>query len=386
MNSDLLTRPRVDRSNQAATRRARPSVASWLSAQDRRVLGLWALAHIALLVLGWAAAWTQSTSKAHLPLLDYQNWDTVHYVNIAEHGYFGPRAGKTDAAFFPGYPVALAMTHAVIPNWTAAELVLSAVAGGVALVALGRLAGDSQAALYLLCAPAAVFLAVGYSESLFLALAVPAWSAARRRNWTAAAALALGAAFVRVDGLFLVPALGVMALTTERGVRSRVHALAWLATAATAPVDYFAYLHRHSGRWSTWWDVNQKGWDLHYVGFVTSFKNSYLGAFGHPYGAEFGYMEQLEIGCLFVIALAAIAQAATRRWAEAVYCGLAAVALGTSTWYQSVPRTLLVMFPIWVGLAQTSARWPVVGRAYLWASSPIAGVTALMFLSGRWAG
>ena len=39
--------------------------------------------------------------------------------------------------------------------------------------------------LYLLTMPAAVFLTVGYTESLYLALAIPAWRAAAGAGGTA---------------------------------------------------------------------------------------------------------------------------------------------------------------------------------------------------------
>ncbi|OEJ34937.1 hypothetical protein BGK67_29645 [Streptomyces subrutilus] len=74
----------------------------------------------------------------------------------------------------------------------------SFVAGGVAVLALARIArhhlphpdAGRRAVLFLLFSPCAVFLAAGYTEALFLALALPAWLAALRRNWPAAAVLA----------------------------------------------------------------------------------------------------------------------------------------------------------------------------------------------------
>jgi len=39
-----------------------------LDAEDRAALGLWLVAHLALLVLAWAAAWSFRISLAHAPL------------------------------------------------------------------------------------------------------------------------------------------------------------------------------------------------------------------------------------------------------------------------------------------------------------------------------
>jgi hypothetical protein len=68
-----------------------------------------------------------------------------------------------------------------------------------------------------------------------------------------------------------------------------------------------------------------------------------------------------------------------------VYCGLAALALGTQTWYQDCPRTLLVLFPVWIALAGLDARWTWVRYVYLSVSAPLAAVMALLFLSYQWA-
>ncbi len=58
------------------------------------------------------------------------------------------------------------------------------------MVSLARLARGRRAVLYLLTAPAAIFLMLGYAECLFLALAIPAWHAAARGRWWRAALLA----------------------------------------------------------------------------------------------------------------------------------------------------------------------------------------------------
>lgn len=107
---------------------------------------MWGLANVALLVLGWAAAWIGQAGKTHAPLGGvFEQWDAVILRGIAAHGYFGPHADPHAVAFFPGYPLALAAVHAVVRDWVLAELLLSGVAGAVALLALRRAAGASSA-------------------------------------------------------------------------------------------------------------------------------------------------------------------------------------------------------------------------------------------------
>jgi hypothetical protein len=365
---------------------------------DRAALGYWALAHVVLLMLAYAAAWIESGSTAHLPLISgFQHWDATLFIGIAAHGYFGFGSSANSTAFFPGFPLVLAAVHAFVRNWVASGLVVSLLAGGVAAVSITRLAGSSRAALYLITAPVAVFLTVGYSESLFLAFALPAWSAGRSGRWRRCGAFASLAAFTRPDGLFLIGALAIMALTRPEGVgnpaagprsrlRTRLSALSGVTLGVIGPGLYELYLWLRTNRWSAWADANQAGWGLHYVGPWQALKTSYWGAFGHAFSGEVDFMEQLEMACLAVILVAALVYAFRRRWPEAAYLALAAVAIGTQTWYQSTPRTLLVMFPIWISLARFAETRPWASHAYLGLSGSLAAVVGLLYLGGVWAG
>ena len=198
----------------AGTRWWRPA----LGAGDRAALGTWAALHLALFVLAWAAAWVYRTTPGHAPLTGvFEHWDAALLRNIAQYGYFSPHSTANNIAFFPGYPMTLAAAHLILPNWVLAELVVSGVAGCFVVVSLSRLASGRRAVLYLLTAPTVIFLMVGYTESLSLAFAIPAWHAAVRGRWWRAALLAGLSGLVRPDAAFLIPALAVMALTGPAG-------------------------------------------------------------------------------------------------------------------------------------------------------------------------
>jgi hypothetical protein len=376
---------------------ARPRGFLGLDADDRAALGLWAAAHVALLVLAWAAAWSFRTSLAHAPLTGgFEHWDAILLRNVAQYGYFGPHSTANNVAFFPGYPVTLAAAHLILRNWVLSELAVTAVAGCFAVVSLARLANGRRAVLYLLTTPAAIFLMVGYAEALFLALAIPAWHAATKGRWGRAALLAGLSGLVRPDALFLIPALVVLALIQPAGsaagqeqpraARSRLACAAAMCCAFAGPAVYEIYLKVAAGSWLAWSRAMQAGWDLHLTDPVQALRTTWAAAFKHGYGASTAFEFQLELAAMAVIVLAALAFACSRRWPEAVYCGLAAVALGTSTWYQGCPRTLLVLFPVFVALARLGSRRPWVTYAYLGISAPLAVVLGMMFLSGQWAG
>ncbi len=368
-----------------------------LSADDRTALGIWAAAHLALLALAWAAAWAFRATREHAPLTAaFDHWDTGLLRNIAQHGYFGPDSIANNAAFFPGYPAALAAGHLVLRSWVLSEIVVSGVAGCFAVVALARLAGGSRAVLYLIATPAAVFLTIGYAESLFLAFAIPAWHAAARGRWWLAALLAGLAGLVRPDALFLIPALAVMALTGYRGpgnwpppaatAGKRLANAATVCCALAGPAAYAAYLWLQTGSPLTWSTALRKGWGLRLSTPFQAARTTWWAAFQHAFGASTAFEFQLELGAMAAMVLATLAFACWRHWPEAVYCGLAVIALGTSTWYETGPRTLAILFPVFIALAAVDARRHWVRYLYFGVSGPLAVVLAMLYLSGQWAG
>ncbi|MFF2405397.1 mannosyltransferase family protein [Streptomyces sp. NPDC058092] len=384
----------------------------------------------------------------------WQRWDWWHYLHIAQDGYFpggsGPWISEWDnrEAFFPGFPYLLRAVHTIVPSWPAAGALISFVAGGIAVLALARIArlhlpprgagelpqknagqlpqetgqlpqknagqlpqetgqlpqegsaghpaqgnaghpaqenAGQRAALFFLLSPCAVFLAAGYTEALFLALALPAWLAAQRLNWPLAAALTCLATTVRVSGLFLAAALAVHFLATAR-TAAHWRRLPWLALPALPPLLYSWYLHTRTGDWMAWKHAEERGW---YRGFHTpweAWQNTWHAAFGHSQSTGYALMSQAELLTMLIgIGLCAVL-IRQRRWPEAVYIALTLWALGTSYWYTSIPRATLLWWPLWTGLAVWSLRRRHVRTAYLTVVAPLMTVFAVTFLSGRWAG
>jgi hypothetical protein len=148
---------------------------------DLEVLGLWLLTRAATLIVVAAGGWL-FVDEAVVPFLQrWEQWDVPHLVAVASSGYGTQPTGVPLEAFFPGLPLLLRALHTIGIDYLAAGLLISFVAGAIAVVALGRL-GDldggagvgRRAVLFMLLSPGAVFLAAGYTESLFHAFAIPA--------------------------------------------------------------------------------------------------------------------------------------------------------------------------------------------------------------------
>lgn len=366
-----------------------------LTPADLAVLRIWLISRCAVLALTWpAASILQGSSHASRPWLPlWQNWDAVRLQSIAQYGYFAPagHAIPNQIAFFPGFPIVLAAVHLVVRQWTVAGLLVSFVAGGVAMVALGRLAdldyapgSGSRAVLYLVASPAAIFLAAGYAESLFLAIALTSWLAARSGRWTLAVLLAGLTCVIKVNGLFLCAALAVLIIQRARGKRLR--SLAAFVPALLPLTAFEVYLRLRTGDWLAWQHAEKAGWQRQLTNPLDTFRTTWTAGFSREFAAPVNFVFQLEILAVLVGIVATAALLWRRRWPEAVYAGLTILALATSIWYESVPRALLLVWPIWCGLAAAAGRRAWIGQLYLAVSIPVSASIGLLFLTGNWAG
>jgi hypothetical protein len=174
-------------------------------------------------------------------------WDAVWYLRVADSGYGGSEAR---AAFFPLYPLLVRTLATPFGASPAALLVAAyAVALGAFLAALNLLyrlvaleLGPPLArpALLLLAVfPAALYFGAPYAESLFLALSVGAFYAARTSRWAGAGACAAAAAATRNSGVLLMLPLAIVWWSSrERDARGA----AWLLLAPLGLGAYALYL------------------------------------------------------------------------------------------------------------------------------------------------
>ncbi|HEY3604773.1 MAG TPA: mannosyltransferase family protein [Sporichthyaceae bacterium] len=372
-------------------------------ASDATALRLWALSRVAVFALVSAAGWLFADRAARTPVryLDrWTQWDTLHYVTIAHWGYGGGPAGPQVPleAFFPGFPLTMRAVHLLFGvGYVVAGLGISLVAGGLATVALARLAADEvgggtagdllaeRTVLLFLLAPSAIFLAAAYTEALFLAFALWAWWFARRGNWLAAGLLAAGASATRITGLFLALALVVEFLTARDGRRRWAQA-PWLALAFAPIAGYFTYLHHRTGDWHAWQHAEAKGWyrDFHWP--WQALKITWHNAHGGNQTTDFEWMFRAEILAVAIGIALLVWLVRHRRWGEATYIALQLYAFTTGMWFFSVPRATLLWWPLWTGLAAWSLRRPAVLQGYLAVFAPFSVVLTLLFCTGRWAG
>jgi hypothetical protein len=205
---------------------------------DARVAGL-VLAFKALLLLYAVQAfvvWKNERAGSFYDWLAVWNrWDAPHYLDLARAGYVSGGVEARWIVFFPLYPWLVRAAALLLRDELLAAFFVSgvaSVAAGLLLYRLARADGEPEevargAVFYLLVFPTAYFLHIGYNESLFLALVLGAFLAARARLWWAAGLLGFLAALTRINGVVLLPALACEAWGEYRGAGRRARA-GWL--------------------------------------------------------------------------------------------------------------------------------------------------------------
>jgi hypothetical protein len=355
-----------------------------LSRDDRWALGTWAGTRLGVIAVSLtvAALWSFGDFKDSF-LGRWTQWDVDLFIEIAKYGYRGDPGRPPDAglpAFFPGLPLLLRAVHVAVPSWQLSALLISFAAGTVAMVALARIGGEGtgpKAVLAILLSPYAVFLFAGYSETLFLAFALPAWLLARQRRWEVAALCAMSAASVRITGIFLAVALIVEFLVRDRRWRLGP----WLTLPLLPVLAYSLYQWRRTGDPLAWQHAQQAGWGR---SMVWPWK-----ALHTTWNAAFGVQDQFTGAFRVELVAAAAGVALTgwllvrRRWAEAAYVGLPMVSLLTSAFYLSIGRAALLWWPLWLAIG-TARR--AVYVAVLLVFVPLLVEEIVLFTSGSWAG
>jgi hypothetical protein len=361
-------------------------------------------------------------------------WDGVWYLVIARYGY-RPDLGvytSSRTAFFPLYPLTLRAVSWLGSPPILAGVLVSVLAFAFALYGIHRLttlelahharpsfSGDrlTQAArmavLATAFAPMAFFFSAVYSESLYLALSVGLFWSARHGRWMWVGVLGALAGATRSAGLVLMlPALIIYlygpredrapdlagALVSRLRPRYRLRRdVLWLGLLPSGVILYGAYLALAGGNPLAPLHA-QEVWSRHfagpYVGVWDGVRAAFEGARQllsgqrqHIYfatGKDSPFVmagHNLMLIAFFAAAIPAIVGVARRLPLAYVAYVLAALALPLSypvstQPLMSLPRFLVVLFPLTIWLAAWLAERPSLQRPAL----AVSGAMMLFFL------
>jgi hypothetical protein len=376
----------------------------------RGALPIWLGSRLAVLLVTFAAARVVVAGPADRVqgfLAQWYHWDTALFIKVAQYGWFSPAYTDKTAVDFPGMPLALRLVHLVVPNWVAAGLLVSLIAGAVASVALWQLASDEDgpqagglAVLFMVVSPYAVFLFAGYSEALFFGFATAAWLAATKDRWLLASLLACGATATRVTGLAFAAGLAIEYLVRRRraavaaghgrlfsrsGLAGLMDRRAPLLLLPALPViGFVTYLHSLSGSWTAYSDAQREGWGRSFAPPWVGWRNTWSNAFTIPQSADYEWFWRAELAAVVIGVALTVVLCLQRRWGEATFISANTLLMTVSTYYASGVRSVLVWFPLYLLLARLAVRRAWLGPTLVWCSAPLMAALAIGFTNGRW--
>jgi hypothetical protein len=334
----------------------------------RRVLVLWTASRVAVVLLGWLMStqlgWHRALEPWQAqPWTALTGWDTVYYIRIAHDGYVdGARV-----AFFPLYPLLIRGLQELTGLGDAlAALAVSNLATLAALFGLYVLARDRwselhawRGVLYLVLSPYAFVLALGYSESIFLALASWLFVASDRRREGPAALLGLLAGLTRVNGAVLMLPLAIVAWRRRTvgsviaalapGIGLAIH-MAWLQHEVG---DAIAFVHVQD-RWGGHPTVPPFALFGELIDFLQTGRLIHLMAF---------LTVVIYLGLLIPILRSPVFE--RHRWEDVAYVGGIFMLPMLAGILQSSGRFGLLAFPLFFALAELGIRRPTLHRAYV---------------------
>lgn len=318
----------------------------------------------------------------------WNRWDAPHYLDLIDHGYTATGEERYWIVFFPLFPwIARACNVLFGDPLTSAFFVstIASLAAAVLLYKLARIDDDEtearDAVWFLLIFPTAYFLHIGYTESLFLALVLASFLAARRGRWAMAGVAGAFAGLARVNGLLLVPALAAEAFVEYRRTRKFDAAWLWIALAGLGFAGYLVLNKQVTGDFFTFQRHQAEHWNRTLSMPWVSMGQAWSGIWVRTPSDSImvGWQELL----FTLIAIAATVWAAIRsRASYAVWCALN-VLLWTSTGLLlSAPRYALTLFPMffWFARSRGLGRAAITAWSLLWLALFVG-----LFVQGKWA-
>ena len=341
-------------------------------------------------VPGWPA--TAPSASWHHVFTAWERHDALWFLRIASTGY-APDDGS--AAFFPLFPLlAGAVGRLLGDSWLLGAYVVSNLALVAGLTVLFRLTelelGESAArrtVLYLCVFPTAFFLFAPYTESLFLALTVGCLYAARRSAWLLAGALGALAAATRSSGVLLVLPLVVEAVLQVRaggGVRVALRSAAACALVPAGTAAYLLFWELRFGQGLRPLEVQGTTWDREpawpWETLLDGLRQGvqFLGTYPGGYFTVDALLVLVALAAGVWVAVRVRPTYAVWLWASLL---LPLVLPFDGRALLSVPRFLVVLFPVVWALARFAERW----RAHdVVVASSAAGLGLLSVLFVNW--
>jgi Gpi18-like mannosyltransferase len=354
-------------------------------------------AKLMIFVFGYAVAYNTAAGNGasldpiQLLMNQFAKWDSPHYTYLAQFGYTNVGDPANFIVFFPLYPFLVRLITINFAYVNLSGLIISNVSSTIAVIYLAKLVkldySDSVAkktVLFLSVFPTAYFLSAVFTEGLFLGLVVASLYYARSGKMALAGFIGMLASLTRIAGLILLPALAVEYFH-QKGWKIKALDLRflWIILPALGFLVYLIINFQVTGNFFAFLEIERVHW------FQTiNPLNGLAGAVYFPSHSSFpdsitiGYSQV--IFALFGLIMIVVGYKLKLRASYQVYMFCSwGLAVSTGFWI-SVPRYVLMMFPMFIALALISKK-KAVTTAIVTVSLTGLFFFTWLFASGAWA-
>ena len=323
----------------------------------------------------------------------FNRWDAPHYVDIAKNWYVSnPTLDAYNfIVFFPFYPILIRLFTVDLNYINLSALIVANVCSLIAFFYLYKLAKLEfnegiaiKAVLFISIFPTAYFLSVPYTEGLFFALVISSIYYARLGKWQFAGLLSLFAALTRIAGLVLVAVLLVEYFHQKNWKAKKIDLkILWTLFALVGFLIYLNINNQVTGNPFTFMQIQAAHWSNNFDPWT-----GLTSAYGWATNAT--YPSNVTIGiapisfALFGLLMVGIGIWRRLRPTYLVYMFLSwGVAISTS-WWISVPRYVMAMFPMFIlfGLLSHKKAITITG---MFLSGTLLCYFTIFFAQGWWA-
>ncbi|MBM3233450.1 glycosyltransferase family 39 protein [Candidatus Pacearchaeota archaeon] len=327
----------------------------------------------------------QDTFLERLALYDGQ-W----YLHIAAEGYSQGSNLMLDHGFYPMYPFTIWILSIFGLNIVVAGLVISWVAGALAVVLLYILIKDGfgnavakKSVTYLLIFPGAFFLSVLYTEALFLMFVALSFIYAQKEKWALAGIFGAFVTLTRIQGIFLVFPLAYM-YYRNRGflLKKTDKKVFYIALLPVSLVLFYLYLFSLTGDFFASYNDQAEGWGK---GPRIPLLPTILKYIENPQFHTYSYsIIDLSFGIFFLVLLVLMYKRLPREYFIYSLFAWTVPLIGGGT--ESLTRYLLLSFPSFILLGQWGEKNKIVNWTIIIVFTILSAYFAYLFTRGHWAG
>lgn len=326
------------------------------------------------------------------------NFDGEHYLSLVLQGYL-----PLTYFYFPFYPLlvkAIALiTGATFKGIAVSGLLVSHLSFFLAMVGLWKLVGldfkreiGKLTILFIVLFPTSFYFGSFYTESLFLALAVWSFYAARRGNWILAGLLGAALTATRITGLALFPAIAYELIRAKKE-NPKLNLLVPIISLILIPAGlgiYMLYLNKATGDPLEFFNTIAIFGQQRSTNLVLLPQVFYRYFFKVIPNVNFSYFPivfttLLEIVTALIFLVLSVWAFFKLRLSYALFLAAGYLIPTLSGSFSSFPRYVAVLFPAFILLAIWGRKLPKVARSVIFVLLFVTlAIASMLFVRGYW--